>query len=304
MIPESTLDLFIRRFDMLHDQFDEIKTCMRRNDVMSDHFSSPAPAACEMQSDLVKRISALQELVMKQTSQLEELRIDRQLLLEENKLVKEQINSLSVDLSALRHRTSLVNDFTTHALANHEFPGVNAAECRDEESEMVISCGVRCGNTNLPPEDFSFAVLSTVLPSSMKSDIKAVKVLSPNSSAPGSLTLENELPVTSDNAQRSEFIDGPRSIFSLLVRLSSEELLTQIFKEKRNLTSFSLMDLNSSLLGDISITNLSKSNILCKDNFKYVWHRGGKFLTKKLVNYKYYMYSANLRKVRKMYLSA
>ena len=42
-----------------------------------------------MNKDLVTRISALQELVMNQTSQLEELRIDRQLLLEENKLMKE-----------------------------------------------------------------------------------------------------------------------------------------------------------------------------------------------------------------------
>ena len=211
--------------------------------------SSIASAAEEMNKDLVIRISAMQEIVMKQTSQLEELRIDRQLLLEENKLMKEQINSLSVDLSALWDRTSIVNAFPSHALANRELPGANAAECRDVESEMVIPCGVDCGNTNLPPEDFSFAVISTVLPSRMKSDIKAVKVLSPNSSAPGSPTLQNELPVTSDNAQRSEIIDGPRRALCLLVRLSSGELLAQIFKEKRNLTSFTLMDLNPSLLG-------------------------------------------------------
>ena len=264
-----------------------------------------------MNKILVTRISALQELVMKQTSQLEELRIDRQLLLEENKLIKEQINSLSVDLSALRDRTSVVNDFSSYALANHELPGANAAVCRDKGSEMVISCGADCGNTNLPPEDFSFTVLSTVLPSLMKSDIKAVEVLSPNSSAPGSPTLENELPVTSDNAQRSEIIDGPRSAFSLLVRLSSGELLTQIFKEKRNLTSFSLMDLNPSLLGDISSTNLSKSKIfinyyLPREKYnefkklrtyakticlKYVWHRGGKFLTKKGDGERAYVFS-------------
>ena len=58
-----------------------------------------------------------------------------------------------------------------------------------------------------------------------KSDIKAVKILSPNSSAPGSLTPENQSPETSENAQKSEIIDGPRSAFSLLVRLSSGELL-------------------------------------------------------------------------------
>ena len=297
------MDLFFQHFNTLQEQFDESNAHMSRNYVTTVDYSSIASAAEEINKDLVTRISALQELVMKQTSQLEELRIDRQLLLEENKLMKEQINSLSVDLivSALWDRTSIVNAFTSHALANRELPGENAAEYRDESSEMVISCGVDCGNTNLPPEDFSFAVLSTVLPSLMKSEIKAVNVLSPNSSAPGSPTLENELPVTSDNAQRREMIDGPRRAHSLLVRLSSGELLTQIFKEKRNLTSYTLMDLNPSLFGDISTTTLSKSKIfinyyLPKEKYnefkklrtyaktiglKYVWHRGRKFRTKK-----------------------
>ena len=113
----------------------------------------------------------------------------------------------------------------------------------------------------MPPEDFSFAVTNTVLPSLSKSDIKAVKILSPNSGAPGSITLENQSPETSKNAQKSEIIDGPRSAFSLLVRLSNGELLMQIFKEKRNLTSFSLMDINPSLLGDTSTSKLTQTNI-------------------------------------------
>ena len=241
IIPESTLNLFFQHFNMLQKQFDEINTHMSRKHVATVDSSSIAPAVEEMNKDLVTRISALQELVMKQTSQLEELRIDRQLLLEENKLMKEQINSFSVDLSALRDYTNIVNDFTSCALANHELPGANTAECRNEGSEIVISCGVDCENTNLPPEDFSFAVLSTVLPSLTKSDIKAVKVLSPNSSAPRSPTLENELPVTLENAQKSEIIDGLRSAFSLIVRLYCEELLTQIFKEKTAANCFSRM---------------------------------------------------------------
>ena len=153
----------------------------------------------------------------------------------------------------------------------------------------------------MPPEDFSFTVLNTVLPSLSKSDIKAVKILSPNSSAPGSVTLENQSPETSENAQKSEIIDGPRSAFSLLVRLSSGQLLKQIFKEKRHLTSFSLMDINLSLHGDTSTSKLTQTNIfinyyLQKEKYnefrklrtyaktiglKYEWHRGGKFFTKK-----------------------
>ena len=87
---------------------------------------SPAPASEEMNKELVTRILALQELVMNQTSQLEELRIDRQLLLEENKLMKEQINSLSVSLSALRGCTNIVNDVTSCASADDELLGTKA----------------------------------------------------------------------------------------------------------------------------------------------------------------------------------
>ena len=60
---------------------------MSRSRVTTVDPVSPAPASEEMNKELVTRISALQELVMNQTSQLEELRIDRQLLLEENKLM-------------------------------------------------------------------------------------------------------------------------------------------------------------------------------------------------------------------------
>ena len=112
---------------------------------------------------------------MNQTSQLEELRVDRQLLLEENKLMKEQINSLSVNLSALRDSTNIVNDFTLCATAGDEIWGINTAECRDEGSEMVISCGADCGKIKMPPEDFSFAVLHTVLPLSRNQTSKLLK---------------------------------------------------------------------------------------------------------------------------------
>ena len=84
---------------------------------------------------------------------------------------------------------------------------------------MVISCDTDCAKIKMPPEDFSFAVLNTVLPPPSKSDIKAVKMLSQNSSAPGSVTLENKSPGTSENAQKIEIIAGPRIAFSLLVRL-------------------------------------------------------------------------------------
>ena len=128
---------------------------------------------------------------MNHTSQLEELRIERQLLLEENKLMKEQINSLSVSLSALRGCTRIVNNFTSCASADDELLGTKAVECRDEGSDMVVSCGADCAKIKMPPEDFSFAVLNTVLPSLSKSDIKAVKMLPQNITAPGSVTLEN-----------------------------------------------------------------------------------------------------------------
>ena len=236
IIPESTLDLF-------SNTFIRSKSSLRsRSRVTTVDPLSPAAASEEMNKELVTRISALQELVMNQTSQLGELRIDRHLLLEENKLMKEQINSLSVTLSALRDCTNIVNDFTSCASADDELLGTNAVQCRDEGSEMVISCEADCAKIKMPPEDFSVAELNTVLPSLSKSDIKAVKMLPQNSSALGSVTLENTSPGTSENAQKSEIIDGPRSAFSLLVRLSSGELLKVVLYLKifKNSNSFLL----------------------------------------------------------------
>ena len=91
---------------------------MNRSRVTTVDHLSPAPASEEMNKELVTRISALHELVMNQTSQLEELHIDRQLLLEESKLMKEQINNFSVSLSALRGCKNIVNDFTSCASAD------------------------------------------------------------------------------------------------------------------------------------------------------------------------------------------
>ena len=80
---------------------------------------------------------------MNQTSQLEELRIDSQLLLEENKLMKEQINSLSVSLSALRGCTNIVNDFTSCALADDELQGnddlVRRGLCKNQDAARGLS---------------------------------------------------------------------------------------------------------------------------------------------------------------------
>ena len=59
---------------------------------------------------------------------------------------------------------------------------------------------------------------------------------------------------------KSLTVRGVLSLF-LLVRLSIGELLKQIFKEKRNHTSFSLMDINPSLLGDTSTSKLTQTNI-------------------------------------------
>ena len=97
----------------------------------------------------------------------------------------------------------------------------------------------------------------------------------------------------------------------MLVRLSSGELLKQIFKEKRILTSFSLMDIKPSLLGETSTSKLTQTNIfinyyLQKEKYnefrklrtyaktiglKYVCHKGGQFFTKKEDGEKAYVFS-------------
>ena len=74
---------------MLQAQFDEINSYVSRNHVASGDSSSLDSATEEINRNLVSRISALQELVTKQNSQLKELRKDRQLLLENNKIMKD-----------------------------------------------------------------------------------------------------------------------------------------------------------------------------------------------------------------------
>ena len=145
------------------------------------------------------------------------------------------------------------------------------AKSREGRSEIVISCGMDCILPDMPSADFIFAVLNTVLPSVTKLDIQEIHALSKLYNKSVALTSHNNSLSTSSITQT--VVDGPRSPFSLLVRLSSGELVTKIFEEKKRFTSFSLANLNPSLLGESSIKNLKQTIIfinyyLKKDQYK------------------------------------
>ena len=49
-------------------------------------------------------------------------------------------------------------------------------KCRENGSEIVISCGVDCFLPDMPSVNFVFAVLNTVLPSITKLDIQETHI--------------------------------------------------------------------------------------------------------------------------------
>ena len=177
---------------MLQDQFDEIKACLSRNRMTADGSSSPAPAALELQSDLVSRISALQDLVTKQNFQLEEVRKDRQLLLEDNKIMKDHIKSLSVDLSALRDQTNSAGapsprgcshaSSANHYLRSSRGAGAGRSGSESDENCEVIIQGVLKRDAIASEEELhgiAFAVLNTVLPSFQRENVAGVRIFTP-----------------------------------------------------------------------------------------------------------------------------
>ena len=290
---------------MLQDQFDEIKAYLSRNKMTVDDSSSPAPAALELQSDLVSRISALQDLVTKQNFQLEELHKDRQLLLEDNKIMKDHIKSLSVDLSALRDQTNSAGAPSPHGCshsssANH-YPrssrgaGVGrSSSVSDENCELIIQ-GVLKRDAVTSEEELhgiAFAVLNTVLPSFQRENVAGVRVFTPRG-APR------------DGEELTEGSLGSTSVgvtSSCVVQLSRAELVKDVMRAKRALANnyLNTKDINPELLGQSSSVCMPAHKIFINESlphdkfqlfknlkpiaqglgFKYVWHAGGRFLAR------------------------
>lgn len=90
MIPVSTFDLFLQ---------DDIEA------LMSHHFDTSNSKLPEsLVNSEFDKSRALKGRLDKHNSQMEELRIDRQLLLDENTLMKRQLAKLTLDLSVVRKR--------------------------------------------------------------------------------------------------------------------------------------------------------------------------------------------------------
>lgn len=92
MILVSTLDLFFRRFNSLQKWLDNIEALIRHDSDTSKSHLSGSPVNSELDDNLKSPAPTLKVLPEKHISQFEELHIDRQLLLDENALLKKQLS--------------------------------------------------------------------------------------------------------------------------------------------------------------------------------------------------------------------
>ena len=102
LIPVSALDLIFKRFDMLQEQLDELKSLGSRENAMRNMSITSTPVDTDRNDELVERISTLQGLIGKQSSSLLELRNKCDLLLEENFILKEKLNTLSTNFDVVQ----------------------------------------------------------------------------------------------------------------------------------------------------------------------------------------------------------
>ena len=133
--------------------------------------------------------------------------------------------------------------------------------------------------------DVVLAVLSTVLPSIERDDITSIRLLRAEKQDDGSPT-----------KSRLERYRTP-----WVVSLSRSELMQNIMRAKNKLTAFNTKNVNVSPLNKETCNSLIQSTIFINEflskeqflefnhlksiarglGFKYIWHRGGRFLIKK-----------------------
>ena len=133
--------------------------------------------------------------------------------------------------------------------------------------------------------DVAHAILATVVPSLERNDILSVRPLRPErqvaSSDPSNVPMRRSSP--------------------WVVSLSRRELLNEIMRAKNKITAFSTKHVNVTLLNEETSNSLTQRKIFINEllnknsflefqslkeiarglGFKYIWHRGGRFLVKR-----------------------
>ena len=295
-LPLSILELFSNRFAILTTAVDDFRSLLvgRLDDININKQPSSVPETKQLVEDLNAKILLLEEKIDGQSSQLEELHGDRQLLLQENRALKNQMDILMSKLSkkvvcAERQHdgsgtseTGAVDSRIMMSLKDLDLDqsvnntSVNKLkECPPivshsnivkkssgyvtpsvDQSQVVITNFIDKQNFNCSKT--AFAVINTILPTTTLDDIVSCH---PNVSK------------NFKNRMGSSYSANTIRPTSLFVKLRSLSLVKNIIKAKRQYNLLHTPDLDPSILdqGDFSSivsTNIYINEVLAKDVFK------------------------------------
>ena len=256
LIPVSTMELFFRRFDMLQEQLDELKSLMSKSpDSRSVHpLLSNGGAAVDV-ANLTARVSALEGGLANHSGVLDETSTNTRLLLDATEGLKDDLKKVHGEIEGVHSACRALDTKLDRKLDSGPPPTVNSlpgstpdsgtyvdrsprsflasggAGVRDETTEcreLVIN-GVLRNNYEISQEslfNIAFATLSTVYPSLGTGDIESARALQPQG------------PIEESSGVREEGLGHRLSTPPLCIaRLTSARLVREVMRAKRALAN-------------------------------------------------------------------
>ena len=171
LIPVSTLEFLFRRFDMLENQLDELKTLKSRSPASPSFCAALADTNTAESIGLATKVSALEETIANHNLLLIALNDKCKLLLEYNAVLKDSTNNNTTNtgLSSGSPDSGLTEsgDRAEHHARDTQY--IPTPRHNDDNSEICITNFVNKPHFNF--EKAAFAVINTVLPSTSINDI-------------------------------------------------------------------------------------------------------------------------------------
>ena len=283
LIPVSTLEFLFRRFDMIENQLDELKTLKSKSPASPSFSAALAGTNTADSRGLATKVSALEETIAGQNLLLNELNAKCKLLLEDNAVLKDAFNNnmknVPTGISSDSPDSGLneSGDRAEHhaRVAQH----IPTTRHKDDNSEICITNFVNKPHFNF--EKAAFAVINTVLPSTSINDIVSCRPA-----------------IKKDREGNSDVgFDRPSSLF---VKLRSSSLVGDVIRAKQKCNLLHTRDLELSALDQEDASNTLATNIYINEvlnmesfksfrslkaiaksiGFKYVWHRRGSYLVR------------------------
>ena len=244
IIPVSTLGFLFQRFDMLQKQLDDLKLLERQSPALPGLSTTLAGIDCE---GLVTRASALEKVIESQNSIIGEMNEKCKLLLQDNVVLKESLNSVQNTFANPLEAYRKISQGSGSATPNCMHPRLSELDNTSGRSEYRSSVGVMSAEdfsqelvvsniyegTDKDNLDVIHAILSTILPSIERDDIVFVRAL-----------------------QSDRHVPAPSSL-----KLSHSDRVRRIMYAKHKFTRFNKRDINFSGLDQETIDNVSNGKI-------------------------------------------